>query len=108
MNVWSAMYGLDIPVPSAFMPMWLEMLCYYCLMEESKELYYLPPLIPPFRPNVTFVYMKPIELIFQQGANLFLLYSPNSLLLDKVNVDHMVVPYDSLNFPYRYEFVLIH
>ena len=48
-------------------------------MEESEELYYSPPVIPPLRPNVTFLYMKPIELIFLQGANLFTNYYPQTL-----------------------------
>ena len=74
MNAWRAMYGLDVPVPSAFMPTWFELLIYYCLMEESEELYYSPPVIPPLRPNVTFLYMKPIELIFLQ------VYSPTTIL----------------------------
>ena len=79
MNAWRAMYGLDVPVPFAFMPTWFELLIYYCLMEDSEELYYSPPVIPPLRPNVTFLYMKPIELIFLQGANLFTNYYPQTL-----------------------------
>jgi hypothetical protein len=71
MNAWRAMYGLDVSVPAALMPTWFELLIYYCLMEESEELYYSPPVIPPLRPNVTFLYLKPIELIFLQEANLF-------------------------------------
>jgi hypothetical protein len=71
MNAWRAMYGLDVPVPPAFMPTWFEIICYHCPMEETEELYYSPPVILQLRPNVTFVYMKTIELIFQQGANLF-------------------------------------
>ena len=79
MNVWRVMNGLDIPVLPAFMPTWFEILCYYCLMEEKRELCYAPPVIPPLRPNVPFVYMKPIELIFQQGANLFTNFYPQTL-----------------------------
>ena len=79
MNTRRAVYGIDVPVPSAFMPTWFELLIYYCLMEESEELYYSPPVIPPLRPNVTFLYMKPIELIFLQGANLFTNYYPQTL-----------------------------
>ena len=48
-------------------------------MEESEDLYYSPPAIPPLRPDVTFVYMKPIELIFQQGANLLTKFYPQPL-----------------------------
>ena len=79
MNVWRAMCAMDVPVPPAFISAWFEILCYYCLMEEAEELYYSPPVISPLRINVTFLYMKPNELIFQQGANLFTNFYPQTL-----------------------------
>jgi hypothetical protein len=48
-------------------------------MKKTEDLYYSPPVIPPLKINVTFVYMKPIELIFQQGANLFTNFYPQTL-----------------------------
>jgi hypothetical protein len=57
MNAWRAIYGLNVPAPSAFMPTWFEILSFYCLIEESDALYYSPPVNSPLQENDTFLYI---------------------------------------------------